>query len=242
MENEAYAAEARLEKTHWWFVCRRRLFARELSRAGVAKNAAVLDVGTSTGTNLRMLREAGYLNVTGLDISDEAILYCRNKGLGLVRKGDVTQMPFDDGQFDLVLATDIVEHIDEDTEALAEIRRVLRPGGLALLTVPAFQQLWGAQDDISHHKRRYSMANFLSVVRVTGFRIIRRYYFNYLLFGPIWLARQLIRRSGITKRSENYLNAPGLNALLTAVFELDCRTSPKLMLPFGVSIFVLAER
>ncbi|MCR9219915.1 MAG: methyltransferase domain-containing protein [Alphaproteobacteria bacterium] len=241
MEQAVYAAEAALEERHWWFVCRRRLFARELARAGVAKDAAMLDVGTSTGTNLRMLRDAGYHDVTGLDMSDEAIRYCRDKGLGDVRKGDICAMPFPDARFDAVLATDIVEHVDDDAAALAEIRRVLKPGGLALLTVPAFEQLWGAQDDLSHHKRRYRLPRFCALVEETGLEVERRYHFNYLLFAPIWLARQIIRRSGATRRSENHINAPGLNELLTLLFEIDCRTAPLVRPPFGVSILVGAR-
>jgi SAM-dependent methyltransferase len=242
MEFAVYAAEARLERSHWWFVGRRRLFAREIARLGLPADAAVLDVGTSTGTNLRMLRERGFANVTGLDFSEEAIRFCREKGLGEVRHGDIRRMPFPDGCFDLILATDIVEHIDDDAQALSEIRRVLKPGGHALLTVPAFQALWGRQDEVSHHKRRYRKGDFDRLVAASGLTARRGYHFNYLLFLPIWAARQLIRAAGLQPKSENHVNAPGLNELLTLLFELDCRTASWLRPPFGVSIFSLAQR
>src|SRR6516165_7069554 len=89
MDLAAYAVEAEVEETHWWFVGRRRLFGREIAGLGLSKDAPVLDVGTSTGTNLRMLTELGYRRVVGLYLSDEAIRFWANKGLGVVHRGDV---------------------------------------------------------------------------------------------------------------------------------------------------------
>src|SRR5215470_15828030 len=105
MDIATYATEAEAESTHWWFIGRRRLFAREIDKAGVPRSSRVLDVETSTGANLRLLRDLGFCSVEGLDFSPEAIRYCREKGLGLVRQGDVCAMPFADESFDLVLAT-----------------------------------------------------------------------------------------------------------------------------------------
>src|SRR5579863_6361463 len=196
MELATYAAEAEREADHWWFAGRRRLFGSELARAGIALDARVLDVGTGTGSNLRMLRELGFTGVTGLDDSDEAIRFCASKGFDYVRKGDICAMPFADASFDLVLATDVIEHVDDDRRAVAEIARVLRSDGVALVTVPAFKSLWGLQDRQAHHKRRYRMRMFAAALRSSGMRIERSYYFNYLLFAPIWLARKLIDALG----------------------------------------------
>ena len=98
MENAVYEADARLEQSHWWYVGRRRLFARIIRELGIADDAPTLDVGTSVGTNLRMLRELSFSAVTGLDFSDEAVRWCAEKGLGAVRKGDITAMPFETGK------------------------------------------------------------------------------------------------------------------------------------------------
>ena len=160
MEHATYAAEAEAEETHWWFVGRRQLFRRLLMRFADDRGARVLDVGTSTGTNLRLLADMGYRDVTGLDPSAEAIRFCAEKGLPPVREGSITEMPFEEASFDLVMATDVVEHVDDDLLAVTEVARVLRPGGTALFTVPAFQSLWGLQDEVSHHKRRYRRAGF----------------------------------------------------------------------------------
>src|SRR2546425_8914373 len=143
MRTPTYAVEAEVEETHWWFVGRRRLFGRELARAGFPVDARTLDIGTSTGSNIRLLRHIGFTRVTGLDVSLEAIRLCESRGFGPVQQGSVCAMPFPDASFDLVLATDIIEHVDDDVLALTEVARVMAPRGLALITVPAFPSLWG---------------------------------------------------------------------------------------------------
>jgi SAM-dependent methyltransferase len=242
MDLAAYSVEAEVEETHWWFVGRRRLFGREISGLGLSKDAPVLDVGTSTGTNLRMLAELGYRRVVGLDLSNEAIRFCAEKGLGVIHRGDVCDLPFEDASLDLVLATDIIEHVEDDRLALSEIARVLVPGGSAMITVPAFQCLWGLQDEVSHHLRRYRMAGLRDAVEGAGLRPVRCFHFNYLLFAPIWLARQILRMFNIRVSSESQVNTTLLNRLLLRVFDLDVRTAPWLAPPFGVSIFLLAEK
>ena len=242
MDAGAYQIEAEIEATHWWFVGRRRLFAAEIGQIGLDRDAAVLDIGTSTGTNLRMLRALGFGNVQGLDLSDDAIRFCAEKGFPAVRKGDVRDMPFAANLFDLVLATDVIEHVDDDAKAVTEIARVLKPGGAALITVPAFRRLWGLQDEVAKHKRRYRKSELLELVAKTGLRIERQYYFNYLLFLPIWLGRRLIGLFRPALKSEAEVNSPFVNRLLSIIFAADTMTAPALRVPFGVSALVLARK
>ncbi len=242
MDIAAYAVEADVEESHWWFVGRRWLFSREIAALGLPVDAPILEVGTSTGTNLRMLGDLGFQRVAGLDLSDEAIRFCADKMLGNVRRGDVCALPFEDASFELVLATDILEHVADDALALCEIARVLKPGSLMLITVPAFDSLWGLQDEVAHHLRRYRLPPIKSAVEAAGLRVVRCFYFNYLLFVPIWLARQVLRALRIKLASENQLNFPPLNRFLKLVFELDLHTAAWLKPTFGVSIFVLAEK
>ncbi|MES1158105.1 MAG: class I SAM-dependent methyltransferase [Haliangium ochraceum] len=242
LEESVYAVDARLERDHWWYVGRRKLFARLISALGVAANEAVLDIGTSSGTNLRMLRDIGFTDVSGLDFSEEAIRFCAEKGLGTVRRGDITDIPFSDHSFSLVLATDIIEHVDDDARALQEVARVLRPGRSAIITVPAFPSLWGFQDDVSQHKRRYRMEPLLQKIRAAGLEPRRQFHFNYLLFGPIWAARQLMKVWPHPYHSESEVNTPLLNQVLTAIFNLDIAMAPRFAPPFGVSILVVASK
>lgn len=242
MELAVYEQEAKVEETHWWFVGRRKLFRRELAKLGHWPNARILDIGTGTGANLRLLRQMGLRDVTGLDSSEEAIRFCAARGLGAVQKGDVRRLPFQDGGFDIVLATDVLEHVDRDAEAASEIRRVLKPGGHALVTVPAFRSLWGLQDVQSHHLRRYRRSSFHRLLVEAGLEVRDLYYFNYLLFPVIWGARQAIRilKPGI--KSENQVNTPMLNRALGLVFSLDVATAPLVRPPFGVSILAICRR
>jgi SAM-dependent methyltransferase len=242
MDPAAYAAEAKIEATHWWFTQRRQLFARLISQNDIPRDAVVVDIGTGTGANLRLLREMGFSNVTGIEPNPEAAHWCAEKGLGPVQQGDIRSLPLADRSVDLVLATDVIEHVKEDADAVAEMFRVLRPGGLALFTVPAFQSLWGLQDDMSHHQRRYRMNSFQSLVKGAGFEIKQNFYFNYILFVPIFAARQVIRVLGIKANSENEFNNRFLNRVLEAVFGFDVYTAPKIRPPFGVSILTLVQR
>jgi SAM-dependent methyltransferase len=242
MDIMTYAIESEVEQTHWWFVMRRKLFANEIKRLGLARDATILDVGTSTGTNLRMLSDQGYRNVRGLDFSDESIRWCAQKGLPPVYKGDVCCLPFADDSFDLVLATDIIEHVDDDAQAARELKRVLKPNGRVLITVPTFTSLWGVQDVVANHKRRYRLLPLLDILRAAGFAPERCYYFNFILFGPIWLARQAIRIFRLNVRNESLINSPLLNRILSVVFNLDITLAPRLRAPFGVSALVVAKK
>lgn len=240
MESDTYAIEADVEATHWWFTERRRLFSRLIAKFGLASDARILDIGTSTGTNLRMLRDLGYVRSEGLDASEDAVRWCAAKGYGKVTRGDVCAMPFPDGEFDLVLATDIIEHVDDDAAALREIRRVLKPDGRVLITVPAFQSLWGVQDEIGQHKRRYRARQVQQRAKAAGLAVFKKFYFNYLLFLPILLVRTVIRASRVQVRNENEMNSPVINRILKAIFRFDVWTAPLLHPPFGVSYLVVA--
>jgi SAM-dependent methyltransferase len=242
VQESVYAADARYERDHWWFVGRRKLFAGLIRELGLTADAPALDIGTSSGTNLRLLRDLGFSDVTGLDFNEDAIRFCAEAGLGTVRQGDITAMPFERDQFSLVLATDIIEHVDDDVGALREVARVLQPGRTVLITVPAFPSLWGFQDEVSLHKRRYRMKTLLDRIREAGLVPRKSFHFNYLLFGPIWSARQLMKvwRHGF--RSESEMNNPMMNRVLMTVFDLDVRLAPRFAPPFGVSILVTADK
>lgn len=242
MKDTAFVVEAAIEADHWWFVGRRKLFNREIARSQIELTARVLDLGTSTGTNLRMLGDSGFSNVAGLDLSEEALRLCREKYRGNVIKGDVTRLPFYNDWADLVLATDVIEHVDDDRAAIREITRVLKPGGAVLISVPAFRLLWGLQDEVAQHKRRYRKREVEAMLFDTGLIVERSYYFNYLLFLPILLVRTLLRLIRPNLSSENEINFPLLNRILSVIFTFDIATAPFIRLPFGVSVFLLATK
>src|SRR5262249_28277191 len=149
----------------------------------------VLDVGVGSGSNLRMLAEMKFPQVIGLDPNPDVVQICQDRGFLSVQQGSVSNIPFSSESFDFVLATDVIEHVEDDLAALEEIYRCLRPGGCVLITAPAFKSLWGLQDEVALHYRRYRLGALLERVGSARLAIVRSYYFNYLLFAPIWTAR-----------------------------------------------------
>src|SRR6185436_9427399 len=174
------------------------------------------DVGCGTGANLLMLSRYG--DAEGVDISEDALAFCRERGLDHVKQGAGEKLPFEENTFDLVTAFDVVEHMDDDLAGLSEMYRVLRPGGHALIFVPTFMFLWGLQDDVSNHRRRYRLPELQRVLEQAGFEIERTTYANITFFLPILAMRQLMWLMGIKADSENNINVSALNGVLGGVF------------------------
>lgn len=242
MQTHVYEVESRIEQTHWWFVGRRNLFRRQIEKLNLSRKASILDIGSSTGTNLRLLKSLGFSNYKGLDLSPLSKQFCAEKGLGEVILGDIIQYDFGRQKFDLILATDVLEHLDDDQGALEKIFDILSPGGFALVTVPTFEILWGLQDEVSHHRRRYRLKPLLAQFQQAGFQVRSQFYFNFSLFMPILLARQIISFFDLKLHSENQVNSCVTNLLLKAMFSFDLALAPYLRVPFGVSAFVLVQK
>jgi SAM-dependent methyltransferase len=243
MQQHTYSIMYEVEGTHWWFTGRRRIissFVEKICRELGRERPRILDVGCGTGANLEMLAQFG--EAEGVDVSTDALAFCRARGLTNVRQGAAEKLPYEDESFDLVTALDVVEHLDDDAAGLGEMHRVLRPGGRALLFVPAFMFLWGVQDDISHHRRRYTLAGLRRVVREAGFEVERATYANISFFGPILLGRLLMRATGIRPASENNINVSALNGLLGRLFGAESALLSRLNFPFGVSAICVARR
>src|SRR2546423_6006091 len=174
MQQHTYSIMYQVEEQHWWFLGRRKIIERFVAAAcrdlGKLK-PRILDVGCGTGANLQMLAQHGAAE--GVDVSSEALEFCRARGLSKVKEGAAEALPYEDGSFDLVTGLDVVEHLDDDIAGLKEMRRVLRPRGRALLFVPAFMFLWGVQDDVSNHRRRYTLSTLRKSIEQAGLRIER---------------------------------------------------------------------
>ena len=136
----------------------------------------------------------------------------------------------------------MVEHLDDDIAGLAEMRRVLRPGGRALLFVPAFMFLWGVQDDISHHRRRYTIPELSERLRKAGLKVERSTYANITFFLPILFGRLLMRLTSLRPASENNITIGALNGLLGWIFGAESWWLKRMNFPLGVSIVCVARR
>jgi len=237
----SYDVETKVESLHWWFVARRKLLKSFLSAINVPVNTLTLDVGCGTGANLRTLASAG-LHVVGLDRSIYALRATKGKGGFPLLAADVSHLPIKTRSVGLVIAMDILEHLEDDAEAILESYRVLNKEGILILTVPAFEFLWGIQDNVTGHQKRYSKKEITNKLEKAGFKIIKASYFNFFLFFPILMARRLMRLMGLTIRSENEVNFPLLNFFLKTIFSVEPYIVRYFSFPFGVSIFCIAKK
>lgn len=241
MENSNYIIESSVQENHWWFLVRREFFRKILLENSFNTSATILDIGTSTGTNLKLLKDLNYENTIGIDYSKVALDFCTSKGFNNLLQANVYNLPLPDASVDLILLTDILEHVN-DRQALSEVLRVLKPGGKVLITVPAFQCLWGNHDDASQHLRRYRLPQLKALLKDNGLNLIENNYFNFILFLPILFVRKFIRIFSIPINNDNHINNSLLNKVLYRVFSFDVFLSRKLKPPFGVSIFALVEK
>jgi SAM-dependent methyltransferase len=242
MKEHTYPIMFRVEQSHWWYAGRRKIlasFLEDICRRVTDRRPRILDVGCGTGANLLMLSQYG--DAEGVDVSEDALAFCRERGLEKVKLGAAEKLPYDDGTIDLVTALDVVEHLDNDLAGLREMRRVLRPGGHVLLFVPTFMFLWGLQDDVSNHRRRYRLPELRRVLEQAGFEIERTTYANITFFLPILLARKLMRVTGIKAESENNINVSAFNGLLGGMLGAESVVLKYMNIPFGVSGLCVAR-
>jgi SAM-dependent methyltransferase len=242
MMEHTYPILYEVEQSHWWYIGRRRIiagFVEQICRQVTDRRPRILDVGCGTGANLLLLSQYG--EAEGVDVSEDALAFCRARGLDKVRLGAGEELPYEDGTFDLVTALDVVEHMDDDLAGLTEMRRVLRPGGRVLLFVPTFMFLWGLQDEVSNHRRRYRLPELRRVLEQAGFEVERSTYANITFFAPILLVRKLMSLTGIKTATENTINVPALNGVLGAILGAESTILRHLNLPFGVSGLCVAR-
>src|SRR5919202_5671654 len=236
MMEHTYPILFRVEQSHWWYIGRRKIiasFVEDICRRVTDRRPRILDVGCGTGANLLLLSKYG--DAEGVDVSEDALAFCRERGLDKVRLGAGEDLPYDDGTFDLVTAFDVIEHMDDDLAGLKEMRRVLRPGGRVLLFVPTFMFLWGVQDDVSHHRRRYRLSQLRRAVERAGFEIERITYANITFFMPVLLVRKFMRLTGLRAATENSINIPALNGLFGRLLGAESKLIRRMNFPFGVS-------
>ena len=200
---------ANLEDDHWWFRERRHLIARAIE--GLPPSRA-LDIGAGAGGNTRVLESAGW-KATALEFSDAGVELARARGLDAVQ-GDARAIPFPDDQFGLLVAYDVLEHIEEDDQVVAEIARVVRRGGRVLIAVPADPSLWSAHDDAVGHVRRYTRAELVHLFDHQWFRIDEVRSWNVLLRPVVAFRRKSVADIDLTPHS-SLVNA-GLSAIIKA--------------------------
>jgi len=236
-----YDIEAKVESFHWWFAVRKKLLKLLLSSLDLPNGCVAIDIGCGVGSNLGILGSAG-LNVIGLDRSFYALSLARERIKSPLLNGDLNDLPLRHNSVGLIVAMDILEHLDNDIGGIRSFYQALREDGILILTVPAFRSLWGIQDEVTFHKRRYSRHEIVNKLQQEGFEITKSSYFNFFLFFPILLGRRLIRILGLKVDSENKINSPVINFVLKAIFSFEPYMLKYVSFPFGVSILCIARK
>jgi SAM-dependent methyltransferase len=226
------------DERHWWYSGRRRVVRAELDRLlGPGDARRVLDAGCGSGRNLDELSDYGV--AVGVDASHEAVAVARSRGHEDVHEGTVEELPFPDGGFDLVTCLDVVEHTPDDHRTLRELRRVTRPGGLALVTVPAYPVLWSAHDVVNGHHRRYRRATLHAAAREAGWDLVADTHFNGAVLPAAVVVRLWGRMRGRAAggRSELTITPARLDGLLELPLRLEAALVGRgARLPAGLSL------
>src|SRR5215217_2368713 len=241
MQSHHYPILYQVEDTHWWYVGRRRIIQSLVEKISTKlKTQRILDVGCGTGANLKML--AAYGKAEGVDISPQAVDFCHERGLDSVKLGAIEQLPYESDSFELVTALDVIEHLDDDISGLREMRRVLRRDGRLLVFVPAFMFLWGVQDDVSNHRRRYTLPSLLKAIEEAGFSVEWSSYANISFFLPVLAVRSVMRWLGLRADTEYGINISLMNGPFSSLFAAERFVFKHGRLPFGVSAVCIARR
>lgn len=238
---DSYEIESRVEAFHWWFAGRRALLRSILASLSFPSPCLCLDIGCGVGSNLATITTSG-TTVVGVDREFLALELARKTSPFSLINGDLTHLPVRPESVGLIVAMDVLEHLEDDTKGIHSIHQALKKEGHLILTVPAFHFLWGIQDEVTGHWRRYSRKEILDRVREGGFEIVRSSYFNFFLFVPILLARRLFRFLRLKIRSENEVNSPWINGVLKSVFSIEPCLLRVISFPVGASIFCVARK
>jgi SAM-dependent methyltransferase len=238
MQEAEFQALVAADERHWWYRGRRRVLAAVLDRLDLPPDPAVLDAGCGSGRTLDDLARRG--RVSGFDVHPEGVEIARSRGHADVRVARIEEIPHPDGAFDLVTCLDVVEHTPDDVRSLRELRRVTRPGGFLVATVPAYQALWSEHDEANLHYRRYRRPTLRRAAVAAGWEPRTLTYFNSLLLAPaaaVRLAQRLRRARRPEPRSQLEMTPSGLDGAL----ELPLRLEAALLragarLPAGLSV------
>jgi SAM-dependent methyltransferase len=240
MERVVYRQMAELDQRHWWYRARRAVLTDLIRRQALPPpNARILEIGCGTGHNLEMLGSFGQVDAVELD--DEARAVAEKRLGRAVMNAPLPELAgVGAATYDLIAALDVIEHIDEDSAALAAIAGKLKPGGKLLMTVPAHQWMWSAHDVVNHHKRRYSKAGLKRLIQGSPLKLRKLGYFNSLLF-PLAVAERGASKLRGKDSADVRLPPRALNRALETVFAAERHLVGRVPLPPGLSLFAVAS-
>lgn len=245
MKQEFAAQYSQLEQWHWWFRGRQRILETVLQRALHGQRVdAIVSLGCGPAAGLQWLTPFICANGRIVGVDAEPLHASGTVAPIEFVIGELGSLALPPASFDAVLALDVLEHLDDDAAGLRAAAQLVKPGGLLLVTVPALPSLWGSQDVVSHHCRRYTKGMLAETFQQAGLPAPRQSYFNTLLFPPIAAVRWTRRALGLAERARADFDdaQPGLfNEMLVAIFALERHLVPRVSLPVGVSLLATLQ-
>ncbi|MEI6886865.1 MAG: class I SAM-dependent methyltransferase [bacterium] len=241
MDASIYKTMDAVESYHWWFVSRAKIIRNLLKKTFKKRtNLKILDVGCGTGGNFKLLSEFG--DITGVEPDRFAFEQAKSKKLSktLINGDFILCKELENKKFDLIVLTDVLEHIEKDELALSKIRNMLLPNGSLLITVPANMNLWSKHDTTHHHFRRYSFNELKRKLLGANFKIEFLSYFNFYLFPIVFLGRKL--KFNENKDDVDITNGIA-NNLFKFIFSLESYSiSRRIKFPIGVSLITICKK
>jgi len=233
------------EERHWWFSARRQILRAVvkslLRRRGQKNFSSALEIGCFSGRNMTALHDLS-AHWVGLepDLEPAVIARQRLEGVEIIVGSFPETAPT--GKFEVIFALDVLEHIKDDINALSKIKTMLTPGGVLIVTVPAYQWLWSAQDTANHHFRRYTRPRLFEDLVNAGLEVEFDTYYNTVLFPPALFSRLALKLKKDTS-DEKFLKIPAswLNATLRWLFSLEKYLVSYISLPWGLSVMAVAK-
>jgi SAM-dependent methyltransferase len=239
MDKTEFQAMMDGNERHWWYRGRRRIMHGVLERLEIGPTAELLDAGCASGRTLDELVRYG--SVHGIELNPLGVAAARRRGHRDVHVAHVEEMPFPDKSFDVVTCLDVIEHTPDDIASLEELRRVTKPGGALVVTVPAYQSLFSRHDVVNRHYRRYRRSTLRAAAARSGWRVEFDTYFNSVFLLPAALVRILLRSAPNTEhRSELALTPRSLDAVLELPLRLEATLIRRgAALPAGLSLLAV---
>jgi SAM-dependent methyltransferase len=247
MDAELYDELSQVEDKHWWFQARRRIvwsLVQRFVEGGVERRLRICELGCGTGGNLTALSTRH--DVMGVECSELALAYARRKLGGRVRQGSLPhEVDLPSNSFDVVLLTDVLEHIEDDVRSAETALRLVQPGGIVVATVPAYQWLYAPRDTQHQHVRRYSKEQFRALWALDVAEIVLLSHYNTLLFAPAMamrLASKYLVDEGTPPSGDLRVPMQPVNRLLEHTMASESNLLGRVPLPFGLSLVVVVRK
>lgn len=231
-----------LYSNHWWFRSREKFILSVLDTIQHESDLRILDIGCGPGILLTKLNKYG--TAEAIEPKESYFTY------GDDIKSQIHRLTFPteshvlkSEQYDVILLLDVLEHIENESLIIHEVKRLLKIGGKLIITVPAFMSLWGPHDIVNHHLRRYTLPYITDHVLKSGLRYVWGSYFFGWCFIPLWIVRRVKRITQRKNPHHDFIIPPAwLNKALQSLSYVEFTFARKWRLPFGTSLMLIAEK